>query len=570
MEKKLAELEVLVLDCQATGANPDRNRLLEMGWARARASEDRQESPSSVEAYLARWSDEEEIPRRVVRVTGLAKEELVSKDALEMADLWRRLERAARDVARANGSKSCPTVIHFGRFEEPFLRKLHGELTPEKAFPFDIICTHEIVKRLLPDLPRRGLRAVAGFFGHSVPELRRSAHHVNATSFIWTRLVDRLNGEAVRTPEELALWMKKTEASKHTGRSYPMASTTRLRIPDRPGIYRMRRSNGDLLYIGKARSLHKRVNSYFQKKRHHPEHTLEMLTQARNVDVTVTETALEAAILESDEIKRHSPPYNIALRDRERPIWIANEDEHLVGPLPAADSLLAFSAIEKALEQGLDTLFESWPMKAGFLPEYAPEMDCFKGGFEIFREKHFHFLEASTKPAGRRRALTRLGAMMWHERLASEPETDESEEREEEAKAPKGWTPERICSWLEGRTMHGAHLLRRARWLCHLSESAIAWERLNGDDRKRLLVFSQGSVNRRENLPLRANIPPAPGYDQSTRVRQSCFDLATYDRLRIVTTELRRLVSEGRRVEIRLTPEKVMRTRSLSRSLPWV
>jgi DNA polymerase-3 subunit epsilon len=310
----------MVLDCQATGADPSKGRLLELGWARTSASDDH--TPlSRTESYLVQWTSAAEMPRRVRRVTGIHVEDLVSSSALPPEKIWSLVTKAADEVAKANEKDTCPTIIHFSRFEEAYLRQLHNELTYESSFPFDIICTHEIVRRLLPELPRRGLRAVAGYFGHTVPELRRSAHHVVATGHIWHRLVDILEKQhAIQTIEELRSWLATTEGSITCGRAYPMEVDVRLRLPQQPGVYRMLRSNGDLLYIGKARSLKKRVNSYFQKKRHHSEHILEMLTQACQLDVTTTESALEAAILESDEIKQWSPPYNIALRERNRRI----------------------------------------------------------------------------------------------------------------------------------------------------------------------------------------------------------------------------------------------------------
>ncbi len=110
---------------------------------------------------------------------------------------------------------------------------------------------------------------------------------------------------------------------------------------------------GDLLYIGKAKSLKQRVNSYFRQKAPHAEHTLEMLTQARELEITQTGSALEAAIFESDEIKRHSPPYNIALRPRQRQLVYCSKDlgrnaalaqrDFPVGPLPAGKTIEALS-----------------------------------------------------------------------------------------------------------------------------------------------------------------------------------------------------------------------------------
>ena len=60
------------------------------------------------------------------------------------------------------------------------------------------------------------------------------------------------------------------------------------------------------------------------------------------------------------------------------------------------------------------------------------------------------------------------------------------------------------------------------------------------------------------------------GYAKRSANRQKIFDLTTYERLRVVTTELRRLVSEGRKVEIRLSPNAILSNRQLAKMLPWV
>jgi hypothetical protein len=104
----------------------------------------------------------------------------------------------------------------------------------------------------------------------------------------------------IQNLNELTDWMGRTPPQSRTGRDYPMKPEIRLRLPEKPGIYRMLRSNKDLLYIGKATSLKQRVNSYFRQKGAQAEHTLEMLSQAADLNVTLTGSALEAAVLESD------------------------------------------------------------------------------------------------------------------------------------------------------------------------------------------------------------------------------------------------------------------------------
>jgi hypothetical protein len=83
-----------------------------------------------------------------------------------------------------------------------------------------------------------------------------------------------------------------------------MPRDVRLSLPHAPGIYRMLRTDGGVLYVGKAASLHHRVNSYFRKQNGVPERMLEMLSQARAISFDVTPSPVDAALLEPDEIKR--------------------------------------------------------------------------------------------------------------------------------------------------------------------------------------------------------------------------------------------------------------------------
>jgi excinuclease ABC subunit C len=85
-------------------------------------------------------------------------------------------------------------------------------------------------------------------------------------------------------------------------------------LTKRPGIYKMLDSQGKILYIGKAKNLKNRVSSYFRTKTA-PSKTQVMVAKIAKIEVTVTTTEGDALLLESQQIKRHKPRYNICLRD---------------------------------------------------------------------------------------------------------------------------------------------------------------------------------------------------------------------------------------------------------------
>ena len=85
-------------------------------------------------------------------------------------------------------------------------------------------------------------------------------------------------------------------------------------LTQRPGVYQMIGADGDVLYVGKAKNLKNRVSSYFRSSGLSPK-TRALVARIESVQVTVTDTEVEALILEQNLIKQARPPYNILLRD---------------------------------------------------------------------------------------------------------------------------------------------------------------------------------------------------------------------------------------------------------------
>lgn len=94
-----------------------------------------------------------------------------------------------------------------------------------------------------------------------------------------------------------------------------------------PGVYRMLDAGGKVLYVGKARSLKRRVASYFRRVPDSAK-THALMTQVAGIEVTLTRTETEALILENELIKHHRPRYNVLLRDDKSYPWIHVSTQH--------------------------------------------------------------------------------------------------------------------------------------------------------------------------------------------------------------------------------------------------
>ena len=86
-------------------------------------------------------------------------------------------------------------------------------------------------------------------------------------------------------------------------------------LPTQPGVYQYKDATGTIIYVGKAINLRNRVRSYFQKSANHTPKTKRLVANIVDLEIIVTDSELEALILECNLIKKHKPKYNIRLRD---------------------------------------------------------------------------------------------------------------------------------------------------------------------------------------------------------------------------------------------------------------
>lgn len=153
-------------------------------------------------------------------------------------------------------------------------------------------------------------------------------------------------------------------------------------LPEQPGVYLMKDSSGVIIYVGKAKILKRRVSSYFQKTDHDPK-TRILVRNIADLEYIVTDSEMEALLLENTLIKKHMPKYNVRLKDDKQYPYIAiangggyprviytrnlNKSDKYFGPY--TDSYAARSSVEMINRLfRLRTCSKKLPLKEGERP----------------------------------------------------------------------------------------------------------------------------------------------------------------------------------------------------------
>jgi excinuclease ABC subunit C len=107
----------------------------------------------------------------------------------------------------------------------------------------------------------------------------------------------------------------------------PHVQTLLKLLPDKPGVYQYYDSEGKILYVGKAKSLKKRVSSYFNKEHFENGKTRVLVSKIVDIKTIVVDTELDALLLENNLIKKYLPRYNVLLKDDKTFPWICIKKE---------------------------------------------------------------------------------------------------------------------------------------------------------------------------------------------------------------------------------------------------
>ena len=285
-----AEASFVVLDLETTDHGSGASAIIEIGAVRV----SRGRIVAQFEQLL---NPGVRLSPFVTRLTGIDDALLAEQPTL--AEVWPRFREFIGD--------DDILVAHNGAFDFACLNTASQALTG-RALSNRQLCTFRLARQVLPQIPRRGLDALAAHFGIPAADRHRALGDARITTEILLHLLEDLVSRGVSAVDEIL------ELQNHATDGRPfVCRLPRDKVellPSLPGIYRFFDEKGELLYVGRARNLRERVGSYLSNSADHSDKTLELIRQTTDVRVEIHGSELEAAPEEAAAIRAEKPPFN--------------------------------------------------------------------------------------------------------------------------------------------------------------------------------------------------------------------------------------------------------------------
>jgi DNA polymerase-3 subunit epsilon len=218
-------------------------------------------------------------------------------------------------------SKGAVLVAHNAGFDVGFLRAAADRLElPWKRPP--VLCTVKLARRVLTrdEAPSVRLSALAQLFGASTRPTHRALDDARATVDVLHALIERVGNQGIHTFADLRSYLPDVTPAQRRNRHLATA------LPKRPGVYLFRGPSDEVLYVGTAVDLRRRVGQYFNGA--DPRTRMkEMASLTTRVDHVECAHELEAGVRELRLLAAHAPPYNRRSKFPHRWWWVVLTDE---------------------------------------------------------------------------------------------------------------------------------------------------------------------------------------------------------------------------------------------------
>ncbi|WP_433409587.1 DEDD exonuclease domain-containing protein [Saccharomonospora azurea] len=298
----LRDVTFVIVDLETTGGAPDGDNITEIGAVKVRGGEVLGEFATLVDPG-------QPIPPQIVALTGITTAMVRSAPRIEHV--------LPAFLAFAEGAV---LVAHNAGFDTSFLKaacRAHGYAWPTPV----VLCTLKLARRVLRgEVRSHRLSTLAALFGASTTPTHRALDDARATVDVLHGLLERVGPLGVQSLEELLDYLPDVTPAQRRKRDLAKD------LPERPGVYLFRGPSDEVLYVGTAGNLRRRVRQYFTSSESRGR-IKEMVALAERVDTVECAHTLEAAVRELRLLAAHRPAYNRRSRNPGKVWWVVLTDE---------------------------------------------------------------------------------------------------------------------------------------------------------------------------------------------------------------------------------------------------
>lgn len=319
--KKLnfSELSFAVIDFETTGMSPGNSRVIEVGIVIV-------EELKIKKTFSTLINPGRDIPYFISKLTGISNRDVENAPYFdEVAD------------SVFNLVKDKVIVAHNVPFDIPFLK---SELrwgginyTPENS-----LCTLKLSRKLFPDLKSKSLSSVTNYLGVRHKDVHRALGDATVTAKILIKMLKLLEDKLGIADLDNLMQFLLTSTSDAKNKYGKSLTDGFLNIPDSPGVYFFKNEKNKIYYIGKAKSLRKRIKSHFSTSSHRK--SKKIVNTSDKLEFIETNSELSALLAEAELIKIHNPRFNSMLKKFGNTYFLKIQKDQLFPSLKVVNEFL--------------------------------------------------------------------------------------------------------------------------------------------------------------------------------------------------------------------------------------
>src|SRR5436305_2368458 len=336
-QQTLDGVDFVVIDTETTGLRPGPDRVIEVAAVRVRGGE-------AVATFQSLINPGRHIPSFIVQFTGITPDML--KDAPTAGEIFPEFLQLIDGAI---------LVGHNIGFDLNFLA--HEAKLLGQAFPLDGLDTIPLARRFVPGLKRFKLDFVAQALKIPITHRHRALGDAQVTAAVFLRMLELARQQGIETLGHLRLrlqlpvsWSGDIAQAEASQKEKPWRADGKLAsssgvttrpigslllnpawkrtFPAKPGVYLMKDSSGQVIYVGKAKSLKDRLASYYSQPLGYTRKMDGLLQNVQDIEIRILGSELEALLIESQLIKALQPAYNVQLRNYELYPFIKIDVQH--------------------------------------------------------------------------------------------------------------------------------------------------------------------------------------------------------------------------------------------------